>query len=98
MSTQELTMEAMALPLADRILLAQALWESIEAGLPDTDEGSALREAQFLDPADRAISLLLEAPDRWRIIEKDVRDYSMPRFPYAIYYRDLSDHLRILAF
>jgi len=45
MSTQELTMEAMALPLADRISLAQALWESIEAGLPDTDEGSALREA-----------------------------------------------------
>ena len=54
--------------------------------------------AQFLDAADRAISLILEAPDRWRIIEKDVRGYSMPRFPYAIYYRDLSDHLRTLAF
>ena len=54
--------------------------------------------AQFLDAADRALSLILEAPDRWRIIEKDVRGYSMLRFPYAIYYRALSDHLRVLAF
>lgn len=53
---------------------------------------------QFLDAVDRAILLILEAPDRWRIIERDVRRYSMPRFPYAIYYRVLSDHLRILAF
>jgi hypothetical protein len=45
MSTQELTAEAMALPLLDRVSLAQALWESIEAGLADTDEDSAVREA-----------------------------------------------------
>lgn len=45
MSTQELTAEAMALPLADRVSLAQALWESIEAGLPDTAEDAALQEA-----------------------------------------------------
>jgi len=42
---QELTAEAMALPLSDRVSLAQALWESIEAGLADTDEDSAVREA-----------------------------------------------------
>jgi Putative addiction module component len=45
MSTHELTAEAMALPLPDRVSLAQALWESIEAGLPDTDEDSAVRES-----------------------------------------------------
>lgn len=44
MSTQELTAEAMALPLPDRVSLAQALWESIEVGLADTDEDTALRE------------------------------------------------------
>lgn len=54
--------------------------------------------AQFLDAAGRAILLISEAPDRWRIMEKNVRRYSMPRFPYAIYYRVLSDDLRILAF
>lgn len=45
MSTQELTAEAMGLPLPDRVSLAQALWESIETGLADNDEDTALREA-----------------------------------------------------
>ena len=53
---------------------------------------------QFLDDADRAVSMILETPERWRIIEEDVRSYLMPRFPYAIYYRPLSDHVRVLAF
>ena len=37
--------------------------------------------AQFLDAANRAIRIILDAPDRWRIIEADVRHYLMPRFP-----------------
>jgi putative addiction module component (TIGR02574 family) len=45
MSTQELTAEAMALSLAERASLAQALWESIEGDLPSADPDSALREA-----------------------------------------------------
>jgi toxin ParE1/3/4 len=53
---------------------------------------------QFLDEADRAVAMILEAPKRWRIIEEDVRGYFMPRFPYAIYYRDFPDRLHILAF
>ncbi len=54
--------------------------------------------AQFLDAVDRAISVILAAPDRWNVVEKDVRRYLMPRFPYAIYYRVLADDLRVLAF
>ena len=54
--------------------------------------------AQSLDAADRAIGVIQETPERWSIIEADVRHYLMPRFPYAIYYRVLPDHLRILAF
>ena len=53
---------------------------------------------QFLDDADRAVSMILDTPERWRIIEEDVRSYLMPRFPYAIYYRALSDRVHILAF
>jgi hypothetical protein len=34
MSTEQLIADAMALPLSDRVSLAQALWESIDAGLP----------------------------------------------------------------
>lgn len=45
MSTHELTTEAMALSLSERVSLAQLLWQSIDAGLPGTDEGEAGREA-----------------------------------------------------
>ena len=45
MSTEQLKDEAMALPLCERVSLAQALWESIDAGLPDTDQQTAVREA-----------------------------------------------------
>lgn len=34
-----------ALPLADRVALAQDLWASIDFGLVETDETSALRDA-----------------------------------------------------
>jgi hypothetical protein len=35
----------MALSLSERVELAQALWESIDAGLADADERSAVGEA-----------------------------------------------------
>jgi len=45
MTTEQLIASAMALPLAERVSLAQTLWESIDAGLPDTDERGAVTEA-----------------------------------------------------
>jgi putative addiction module component (TIGR02574 family) len=44
MTSEQLIAHAMALPLAERISLAQALWESID-GLPDVDERSAVAQA-----------------------------------------------------
>jgi len=45
MSTEQLIAAAMALPLAERVSLAQALCESIDAGLPDTGERAAVNKA-----------------------------------------------------
>jgi len=45
MSTEQLKAEAMALPLKERVSLAQALWESINAGLAEEDEANAIGEA-----------------------------------------------------
>ena len=45
MSTQQLNREAMALPLAERATLAQALWASIDEGLSVADERSATGDA-----------------------------------------------------
>ena len=54
--------------------------------------------AQFFDAVDEAVAVIAAAPERWRIVEHDVRRFLIPRFPYAIYYRVLPDHVRILAF
>lgn len=54
--------------------------------------------ADFLSAAERAIQMIQNAPERWPIIEADVRRYLMPRFPFSIYYRATGDELRILAF
>jgi len=45
MSTEQLIADAMALPLAERVSLAQSLWESIDGGLSDTEERAAVNEA-----------------------------------------------------
>jgi len=49
MSTEQLTTEAMALPLSERVSLAQTLWQSIDAGLADTEERDAVGEAMRRD-------------------------------------------------
>jgi len=46
---QQLLDEAMALPLSDRVSLAQALWQSIDAGLAAADEGVALQDSMRRD-------------------------------------------------
>jgi len=40
--------------------------------------------------------MILDSPERWKIIEEDVRSYLMPRFPYAVYYRAFSDRVQFL--
>ena len=45
MSTQQLITEALALPLAQRIELAQTLWESIDGGLPEVAPEAAILDA-----------------------------------------------------
>jgi len=45
MSTQQLTVEAMALPISERVSLAQALWQSINAGLEAAKNSEVLAEA-----------------------------------------------------
>ena len=45
MPPQQITTEAMALPIFERVSLAQALWQSIETGLDALKDREALGEA-----------------------------------------------------
>lgn len=49
MSTQQLTTEAMSLPLSERVSLAQTLWQSIDEDIADSEERDAVREAIHRD-------------------------------------------------
>jgi toxin ParE1/3/4 len=37
--------------------------------------------AQFLEAVDQGVRTIVDAPERWSIIDADVRRYLMPRFP-----------------
>lgn len=52
---------------------------------------------RFLNEVDQRISEVLDAPNRWRVVEADVRRVILRRFPYGIYYRVAGEELRILA-
>jgi putative addiction module component (TIGR02574 family) len=45
MSADRFLSEILALPLSERVALAQTLWQSIDAGLSDTEPREAVQEA-----------------------------------------------------
>jgi hypothetical protein len=49
MSTQSLAEQALTLPLAERVHLAEALWQSIGEGLKAGDEKEAIEQAAQRD-------------------------------------------------
>ncbi len=49
METRQLTEQVMALPLADRVDLAEALWQSIGDGLRAGEEREAIEQAARRD-------------------------------------------------
>ena len=52
---------------------------------------------RFLNAYEEAVGEILEAPDRWMLVEQDVRCHALSRFPYSIYYQVDNDVVRILA-
>jgi toxin ParE1/3/4 len=52
---------------------------------------------RFLQAFQTAIDQILENPDRWMIIENEVRCQTMKRFPYSIYYRIEASELFVVA-
>ncbi len=68
-------------PLAEAELFEAARWY---------DERSPGLGAAFVDAVRDATNLVLEAPQRWRLI-RGTRRYLMGRFPFAVVYRETTD-------
>jgi hypothetical protein len=52
---------------------------------------------RFLREFDDADATILRAPDRWPIVDADIRRFVMQRFPYGIYYRVRGPIVQILV-
>jgi hypothetical protein len=52
---------------------------------------------EFLEEFDRSAALILEAPERWRVVKDDKRRFLMARFPYGIYYVIAAAEVRLLV-
>lgn len=52
---------------------------------------------RFLREFDSAIAEVQASPQRWAVVEGDLRRHTMGRFPFGIYYRVCNDELRILV-
>lgn len=55
------------------------------------------KHQDFIDTIENAIFKIIDAPERWPIIEGQIRRYLTPKFSYAILYRVYSDRIVIAA-
>jgi toxin ParE1/3/4 len=55
------------------------------------------KHQDFIDTIEVAIIQIIEAPERWSIVEGQIRRYLTRRFSYAILYRVYSDRIVIAA-
>ena len=54
-------------------------------------------EARFIASVESAIRRILQAPNRWRVFEDDLRRCLTPVFPYAVLYTIEPDYILIIA-
>ena len=66
----------------------EAVVEYTEAADYLLQEASPRIASEFVSRIEFAVTALVAAPERWRVVEEpDIRRYILRRFPYVIYYR-----------
>lgn len=80
-----------------KVELHEAASEEFEAAFDwylERNAGAAMRFARELN---RAIANIAEAPKRWPAGSFGTRKFLLPRFPFAVVYRELPSVIQILA-
>lgn len=54
-------------------------------------------EQRFIAAVEHAIQQIVESPERWRIVDEDIRRCLTKVFPYAILYTVEADRILIIA-
>jgi toxin ParE1/3/4 len=60
--------------------------DEYDAGAAYYGEHDADLQLRFVEAIEDAIARILESPNRWRVIDEDVRRYVTHVFPYGILY------------
>ena len=53
--------------------------------------------SRFAEEVNRAIEVIVEAPERWPAANKSTRKFLLQRFPFVIFYRESPSGILILA-
>ena len=60
-------------------------------------ERSPRAASDFLRELERAVQAISDAPERWPIFKGNFRRYPLPRFPFLLIYRQLSNSIQVIA-
>src|SRR5262245_20942034 len=52
---------------------------------------------EFLKSVDDTLARIQNAPDSYQVVQRDIRQLMVPRFPFAIYYSFAADEIVILS-
>ncbi len=61
------------------------------------DDRAAGLGARFLARVDTALRAVQEAPERYRLVHRDIRRVPVPDFPYAVYFVVRGDRVHVVA-
>ena len=53
--------------------------------------------SDFLDAIDAAVDEITADPERFEVVENEIRRHRVKRFTYCVYYRFVADSVRILV-
>lgn len=77
----------------------EALFEYTEAASYYLREASPGVAESFIGDVEAAVSSVVAAPSRWRVVEEpQIRRYVFTRFPFVIYYRWEPVHNRVTIY
>jgi hypothetical protein len=75
-------------PEAEAEMIASARWY---------EERSSGLGQQFLTEVESALQRVAATPEAWAIVEGDIRQHLLHRFPFGILYRDKHNGIDVLA-
>jgi plasmid stabilization system protein ParE len=83
--------------MADEVRLHEDAVAEYEAAFEWYFLGSEFVASRFAEEMNHAIAIISDAPTRWPLANHGTRKFLLQRFPFVIFYRELSTGVQVLA-